>query len=307
MKRNFECLACHHKFEADDQMDVVCPQCSSDNVKPVSSSNGKVLLYIGTFVVALVLGFVAIKLAVPAKDVDTPRTIEDTDSYGGGGGSSFSSSNSNLDFDDASSNTEETTKTIDVEKLKIEKEAEKVKVDQPVTLAIVSPKLDDNGTYTFTAKAEHLPAGVTVKTFSLTNSSGAVVASNQTGKFQSVPASSEKGQYNLLAELSNGSVVTKDRVGGFDKVEMVDNRMQAAELTQLLNSRDRDLGLGRNAKVIKSPKIVVNSSDQNDITQIKMIDDIYGRLELGAWTSVNVTSVEYDSKRRINKFTIDIN
>ena len=33
MQRKFECLECHHRFEADDRGEVKCPRCQSDNVE----------------------------------------------------------------------------------------------------------------------------------------------------------------------------------------------------------------------------------------------------------------------------------
>ena len=181
-----------------------------------------------------------------------------------------------------------------------------MKVPQPVTLAYTSPRASKEGTYSFKATAEHLPSGVTVIEYMLQSiNDNSVIASSKDGKFSGIPYSPNKGQYNLFATLSDGQSIKKDRIGGFDEVKVVDNRMKAEELTVLLNQMDKDLGLGRNPKILKKPVIVVNDSQNKNNSQITIIDDIYGRLELGTWESVTVTSVEYDSHGRINKFYID--
>lgn len=305
MKRNFECLNCHHQFEAEDDKDVTCPQCNSDNVRPVGKKTGTKLIYAGIFAVALILSFIVVKSLRPSEGGTDPIGEETTTGSSTVQNSSDLTDSEPQDVEGIEPGEGDKLPPIDEQKKKVEDEAKKVKVNQPVTLAITTPKANSNGNYSFTARAEHLPTGVTVKNFMLRKVGGTeTVASSSNGKFQNVPYSIDKGRYDLVAELSDGQTITKEQVGGFDKVEVVDNRMQASELENLLNNRDKNLGLGKNPKVVRKPVIKVDGSvDEND-TQINLIDDIYGRLEFGSWSRVTVTSVEYDSQGRINKFTI---
>lgn len=306
--KNFECLNCHHKFEVDDSMEVTCPHCGSENVRPVGKSLSKPLLFTAVFLVAFAIGFFVIK-AIKGSDSSIDTGLQTEVSYTGGGGAIADMTEIQTSDGSVITPEDNTPKnpSIDLQEKKIEKEAEKVPVKQPVTIAIIStPKADANGTYSFAVKAEHLPADVTVSSFTLTDVSGTnIIATSSDGRFIGVPASADKGQYNLKVDLSNGEIVTRDRIGGFDKVEKVDNRLQAEELTSLLNSRNKELGLGKNPKVIRKPKIIINNTTDANDEQVTLIDDIYSRLEFGSWSSVTVTSVEYDSQGRVNKFAID--
>lgn len=306
MKRKFECLNCHQKFEGDDQMDQNCPKCGSDNVRPVGTNSMGIILKVAVFLVALIIGFFVVKfvkgtgLAESEEDMSVVTVNTTENDEDGVMQPPVSASEDTLVGD--------LPPVISAQEKKIEAEATKVPVKQPVTLAIKSyPKIGADGKYTFSATAEHLPSGVTVTMYKLVNAKGDIVASSPSGSFQGVPASADKGRYNLLAELSNGDIVTKEGVSGFVTVEVVDNRMQAEELTILLNKLDSQLGKGKNPKVVAKPIIIINNSlDEND-RSVKLIDDIMGRIELGSWSSVTVTQVEYDAKGRINKFAITIN
>ncbi len=304
MKRNFECLKCHHKFEADDNKDVFCPHCGSDNVRPVGNNTTSILLKVGAFLIAAIIGFSVVKFT---KDDNKVDLTEVTDMPSSSGSSHGNSSSELTEIPQEEETAPAPNKDIQAQEKKIEQEAKTVKVNQPITFYVTTPKADADGTYSFTTRAEHLPQGVSVKSYTLSDGSQ-VVATSTDGRFKGVPASPNKGLYTLSAELSDGRIITRDReVGGFSKVEKVDTRMQPDELTALLNKRDKDLGLGKNKNVIKRPTIVINNSTDENDKQVTIIDDIYSRIEFGAWSSVTVTSVEYDSQGRVNKFAITIN
>ena len=302
MKRKFECLKCHHQFEADDQKEVTCPKCGSDNIRPVGKKVVSILAKIGLFIIAVIVGYYGVKLLKGSNTNDD----EGTAVVGVPEPSSYGQNIEETEIPQMEGQEKELDPEIQKEQEKIEKQAEKVKVPQPVTLAYTSPKASKEGTYSFKATAEHLPSGVTVIEFIIQSIiDNSVIASSKDGKFSGVPYSPNRGQYNLLASLSDGQSIKKDHIGGFDEIKVVDNRMKAEELSALLNQLDKNLGLGKNPKVVRKPTIVVNDTQNENNRNIKIIDDIYGRLELGAWESVIVTSVEYDSHGRINKFYID--
>ena len=54
MIRKFECRNCGHRFEVDDQSQVACPQCNSDNVEFARS--GKILWIVGGILVVAIFG-----------------------------------------------------------------------------------------------------------------------------------------------------------------------------------------------------------------------------------------------------------
>ena len=302
MKRKFECLKCHHQFEADDQKEVICPKCGSDNVRPVGKNVASILAKIGLFLIAVIVGYYGVKMVKGSNtnDSEGPVVVIDPEPSPSGQNGEESKSIQQEEI------IEDIDPEIQKEQKKIEKQAEKVKVPQPVTLAYTSPKASKEGTYSFKATAEHLPSGVTVIEYLLQSiNDNSVIASSKDGKFTGVPYSPSRGQYNLIVTLSDGQSIKKDRIGGFDEIKVVDNRMKAEELTTLLNQLDKNLGLGKNPKVVRKPTIVVNDTQNENNKNIKIKDDIYSRLELGVWESVVVTSVDYDSHGRINRFYID--
>ena len=305
MNKKFECLKCHHQFESDDQKEVSCPKCGSDNVRPCSKTVGPILFKIGLFFLAAIIGFTCVKMIKGSDSLATNDVEEVARPSSGQGPVSTHMDDIETPVQEISPQKEDIE--IQREQKKIEAQAAKVKnVPQPVTLSYTYPKASQEGTYSFQAKAEHLPSGVSVTEFKLQSiNDNSTIATSSDGSFTGIPFSPDKGQYNLLASLSDGQLITKDRIGGFVEVKAVDNRMKAEELTVLLNQMNKDLGLGRNPKVIRKPVIVVNDTENKNNSQIKIIDDIYGRLELGTWESVTVTSVEYDSHGRIVKFFID--
>ena len=75
MKRKFECLKCHHQFEADDQKEVTCPKCGSDNVCPVGKNVVSILAKIGLFIIAVVIGFYGVKLLKGSNTNDDEGTV----------------------------------------------------------------------------------------------------------------------------------------------------------------------------------------------------------------------------------------
>jgi len=265
--------------------------------------NNNIIYAVVAFIVAIGIGVGVVSLMSGNED-ETPSPVQPAD------GSSHAV---NEAVDDLPSTTsasspsseQKNPKVIEVEEKKIEQQAEKIKIAEPVTLQVSGLNANEDGLYSFTAKANKLPSDVTVSKFQILNGSE-VVKESSNGKFKDVPYSQNNGDYLLLAFLSNGEKVEKV-IGGFAYVEPVDNRMKADELEALLNKRDRDLGLGRNSKVAAKPQIVLQDiQDDNDRT-VKLIDDVYGRLELGAWSSVKVVDVDYDSHKRINKIVLSIN
>lgn len=283
MIKKFECLNCHHKFDGDDAKDVSCPKCSSDNVKPVTSSSLGMLVKGAVFLLVVAATFFCIKSfrsdVVPGPNPnpfpDTPYVpepmpdpIPPVPNPGG--------------FD----------------------------LPKPVTLSMKRQVANkEKGTYNCSVKATHLEENkVKVKEYKLLSSDGnKVIDSSEDGHFVDIPSTPD-GTYTITCMLSDNQVISQD-FGGFRPIVVVDNRMKAAELTALLNSKDANLQKGKNPSVSKGAVVEFNNpeviTDQNEMSK-NTIPEVIRQIKFNAWKSVEVTEVEYDSKGSIVKVHLTI-
>jgi len=303
MIRKFECLDCHHRFDADDREDVVCPNCSSDNVRYAKKNIAGIIYKTIAFIICCVVSFWGVsfmKKQVATENQDNSLVQISTD---------VSSSNSSVSMQETLVEEAESNPNPQPEEdKKFNEQVQEMKsVPEPVALVVRNIKPDEEGNYSLSVSATHLPDGVSVTKYNILSvSTNEVVMSSTSGSFKKVPASKEGGVYNINAELSNGEIASRDGVTGFDIVEIVDNRMSKEELQDLINKCDKELAKGNISKIQRRVKIQIeNPRDDND-KMVKIMDDVISNVEFGVWSKVEVTSIGYDGRGIINEVTLRI-
>lgn len=270
MNEQYKCQQCGRVFNSVNHIGVVCPQCGSDNIQPVSKNKNLKYVLMGVLFLAMSLAGFFISKSFSSEDTDVaPDTdvvvVEDT-------------------------NQEENI-------------AEEIADTQNVSLSIKIVNLKyTKGAYSFVAKCLNVLDGEKLK-WTLKNSFGekSVVATSEDGNFKGVPAS-EDGTYILCAESETGSGETV--VSGFEKVLGIPKgqEMKASELEQKINQQDKSL-LAANPKVISNPILKFVNLAEDDIRPDN-IQKIFNKIKLGTWERINVVNVQYNENNCICAITI---
>ena len=270
MKVQYKCMQCGRKFDAENNTMVVCPQCASDNIQPISKNNViKYVLMGGLFLAMSLVGFFVTK----------------------------------------SISSEGTDVVIDSPEVEIvESDTETEIIEEPVDSLNVSLSLKITnlkyikGAYSFTAKCLNALDGEKIK-WTLRSPFGdhAIIATSNDGKFNGVPAS-EDGTYVLCAEseTAKGEIT----ISGFEKVYGIPKgqEMTAAELEQKINQQDKSL-LAANPKVSTNPVLRFVGIAEDDIRPDN-IQKIFNKIKLGTWERVKVVGVQYNESNCISSITI---
>lgn len=286
MIRKFECKNCGHRFEADDQQWVECPECHSDNVGDVKSKlrlpkipawGGKAVIALAALVVLSSGGYFLWQYFAeePEEIMEEPPTTID-------------------DFDD-----------------KVNEE-----YDGPLApRLVVGEKVYDEkaGTYSFDLKVDFPPKEkwrIDICEFRTQTA----VASSENGKFEGVPYSkNDLGQYTFrLVNAETGELLTEELdLVGFDKLVTIKKPWTAAQLEKAINNYNEplvDSPYISDQCVITVVNIDKNNPDMSDTSTFTSIQQRIGmNLEGGVKCSVNVLKVEIDDMNRIKSAQIKIN
>lgn len=277
MKKDFECWACKHRFEADDNLDVVCPKCGSDNVDYTTWHFPKWLWKVGSLLfflwIVIHLGIWVWKL-IPERG--TPASYE-------------SKIEQNIASDDSI--------------------AEELGFDIPPILRIVTqPTPNDDGIYSFEATVDHAPACKYYFTL-MDKLKKEEVARSSDGKFSEVPGTKfEGGSYDLLLRAERGdSVLATLDLPGFIVIEKVDKKMTPAELQKLVNARDESLvGIGENKYLAPVCELHFEGLSKKAINIPTDMAAVLLKLENKSWKSVTITKLDYDNTKHINSITMKV-
>ena len=177
-------------------------------------------------------------------------------------------------------------------------------------IEIKKPKCDYNTlTYDLTVKVKNLPQKAVANFIIYDELTKATVVKCNNGQFKKIP-STESGKYRL-------SIHWKDSLGyeglgidtlitGFKPFEKPKvKKLEAQELQTLINNCDRQLST-KNKRI--SPNIVFRFTNiQANEKHPETIDEIYNKIKFGMWSSVSVSSVEYNDENQVVKITLNIN
>jgi len=277
MIRKFKCKDCGTSFSSEENGQVRCPNCGSDNV-----DYDKMHIpykYIGIAICIVLMMLLLSKINGP-----TPPNPDDN-------------------------NDNDTTVVDDPKKKKTEQEIEDLGIKIPPTIkGVENLEVDDSGNYNFLVKIDHAPESnyCVVITDKVTNE---VIAKSENGVFTNVPYSKNDGKYDacIVNSSSDSPLSEKTEITGFVKIESISNRLSKMELQDLINKQDPSL-LGHDNKFI-SPVCKIKYSNFPKGAEYDAPDnlgDVFELLEFGKWASVEVATLDYDDTKHISSITLKI-
>ena len=273
MRRIFECQNCHQRFEADDQGEVKCPHCQSDNVEYARFRIPKgIWKYALALAAILLVGWFFMQRG----DKMEEPSIEPVD-------------------------------TTAIDTIMEEFVDPDVKIVEPPKISYSSDlKYEDDG-YSFTVKVKNAPASPYYVAV-LEHRGKSVIAKSEDGThFTKVPPSkNQEGIYDLAIfdakkDSLLGDVTPKS---GFIPQTKLKNRMTEQQLQALIDNDDMSL-YGIHEAIDPNCKLHFTglSSETKSIpTTMGEVMEKVGRM----WSSVKVTKLEYNDKNRIVAITMAV-
>ncbi|MBO4673399.1 MAG: zinc ribbon domain-containing protein [Bacteroidaceae bacterium] len=280
MIRKFECKNCKKRFEADDANEVVCPHCQSDNVEyatfhipsKVWKTSGIIVLMIGVVYGLSLVSWENLfanggKETATPPDSDTIRIVL------------------NQQY------TNETGEEI------------------PPEIEIGSRTFEGVG-YSFAATVKNLK--VTDFYYAVLdpyNEQNVIVRSDD-GRFKDVPYSKADGSIYTIAvfDAKTDTILCKmEQVTGFIKQKSVSKKMSVSELQAKIDKRDPSLmGVGENDYLSPNYTLTFVGLPKDAPNKPENLYDVFEKLDMETWTSVKVSSLEYDDMNRISGITLKV-
>jgi hypothetical protein len=280
MKHAFECLNCHHRFEADDQNTVVCPKCQSDNVDFARFHIPKGMWKWGAALLALVVvGGLVISVCKRSSGTANEQKKEQQQT------------------------------TLEVGNKGTIKIVEVADLPNPPKVEIVGNKPTfTNGGYSFTVSIIGELAGrnVYVAVCDCVDNSKIIARSNEKQEFKGVPASEHKGKYFLgVFDAESNTLLGGSERSGFLPIEPAGERMTEKQLQELIDNLDPSLeGSGLNKLISPSVKIQHTGIDASKTKNT--FSEVLTKLDNGDWESVEVTNVEHDEMNLVSSVTLKV-
>lgn len=282
MLRNFECWQCHHRFEADDQKQVECPQCHSDNVDYAHFHFPKgTWKWAGVVIACLVVGCALYNINWKAL-----------------GRSESSQVMSEQKTDTVKVAVNEVTDTAVVEEIGL--------TVPPTVNLIGKPKFEDGG-YSISVKVKNAPPEGTYYVVVLDHFDyKKIVARSDDGNFTKLPPSkAESGQYDFaICSIKNDSLLCQPVPRtGFIPQQAVNERKSKEWLQQLINTNsDLILGIGKTPYIAADYVIHLYGDETKPGYKLA---DVAQNVSFEIW-SATVTKVEYDDMNRISVIHISV-
>lgn len=277
MIRKFECKDCKHRFEADDAGQVLCPKCNSDNVEYAHFHLPPVVWKVGGIILlAAILAIVAtktIRTICPGPQKDEPIAERDS-----------------LDHARDTTYVNETGLML------------------PPVINIGELVFEEDG-YTFEVTVENAPALKFYYAILDSYNHKKVIAKSNDGKFKGVPFSAaDGGCYDVaLMDVSADTLICCIDKTGFIKQKAVTKKMPVSELQSLIDSRDVSLmGVGENDYLNPDYKLKFSGLPSDAVNVPTTLGEVFDKLENEIWSSVKVSSLEYDDMNRISAIQLTI-
>lgn len=287
MIRKFECKDCGKSFSSEEKEQVKCPYCGSDNVDYASTH--------------IPYKYIAIAICVVLAGILISRI-------------DFSSLSSSIGSNEEkeTEQPESTSENIYFEENKkqevLNDEIKSLGIQIPPTIkSLDKMELDDDGNYNVIVKIEHAPEkGYCVQILDVKTNK--VVAKSSNGVFKGVPFSKNDGKYyaQIVNDATNEPLSEKTEITGFIEVKSISKKLSVAELQNLINKQDATL-LGHDNEYL-SPvcKIKYTSLPKGSDYAPDNLADVFEMLDFGSWTSVEVSSLEYDNTKHISSITLKV-
>lgn len=283
--RNFECKDCGKSFSSEEKGQVKCPHCGSDNVD--YSSLHIPYKYISVVVCVCLVIFLLFK-------IDYQSLF-----------SSFSPTQENdSEMIDSISDSEITENTTQEELIQ---EIQDLGIVIPPTIkGIDKMELDDSGNYNVEIKIDHAPEKGywVVITDVKTNKT---IAKSSNGTFKGVPCSNNEGKYyaQIINASTNEALSEWTEITGFKKIEQISKKLSKSELQDLINKQDPSLR-GHDNEFLSPVYKLKYENLPKDYEAPDNLSDVIEMLNMEAWTSVEVTSLEYDDTKHISSITLKV-
>ena len=284
MTKKFECRSCGKSFSAEEKGQVTCPHCGSDNV-----DYARIHIpykYIGISACVVLFVFLLFKIDFPS--ILTPKSTE--------GGEIADTSVVNQDIGE-SENIEELNKEINSLGITI----------QPTIKGVEKIELNNEGNYNVVIKVEHAPEkGYAVVISDIETNKE--IAKSKDGSFKGVPFSSNNGRYHAqVVNASSGEALSeKTEITGFSEVKNISHKLSVNELQDLINKQDKSL-LGHDNEYL-SPVYQIKYVELPPRTEYvpDNLGDVFEMLDMKAWNSVEVTSLDYDESKHISTIVLKV-
>ena len=278
MVRKFECMDCGKSFSFDDKEQAKCPHCGSDNVDYATIH----IPYkrIGIIAIVLLVVFLLVKIdfgaILPSFSSSDEETVQMADS---------------IPSDVEESRTRE----------ELENEIADLGIEVPPTIkGIDKMELDDDGNYNVAIKIEHAPEkGYNVVLIDVKTDK--VVAKSDNGNFKGVPYSKHEGKYyaQIVKASSDEALSERTEITGFIEVKSISKKLSVNELQDLISKQDPSL-LGHDNEYLSPIYQIKYENLPKNYEAPDNLADVFEMLDMEVWTSVEVTSLEYDDTKHIS-------
>ncbi len=177
-------------------------------------------------------------------------------------------------------------------------------------VVIVGPVCDYNTMgYNLTININNLPKKAVAHYFIHDKLKGDTVSKSNNGRFRAIPAT-ESGEYSLYVHWTDSlgypGLAVDTLLTGFKPFEKPKiKKLEANELENLINKCDRKLSV-RNTKISSALRLEFTNI-MSEEKRPETIDEIYNKIKFGMWSSINVTSVDYNDDNQVVQITMLIN
>lgn len=272
MIRKFECWSCRKHFNADNQGQVKCPYCHSDNVELVERHIG---LWKKLFLIVLI---VSVPLIIMWQK-----------------GNNNNQGGDNYQFKIHNHSNEQQQATIEIRQSPI--------ICQDTVWY-------DNKRKSYVIKVDlKFPPLDAFKLVLADQFGGDSIQESKTGIFRDVPPSENKGVYRVLLVMEeSGDTLLSTEVTGCVKVIQIsdDKKMTQEQLQILLNNYDLSICSDPdNPYIAPNAELVIKGLTAGE-NMVRNLTGVVEKLKNGLWTSAKVVGLEYDKMGRVCRVTVKV-
>lgn len=271
MIRKFECKKCHRQFEADDQHQVVCPHCLSDNVEPASSHFS---IRIWKFVAAFVVLVLACSAIIPFRNC--------------GGGESiivppFPEDSDTIDYPEPI----------------------------PPTVRVSQPVYNDQGLYSVDVEAKNVNGNISFYYVMLSHFDKLVLQKNENGHFGNIHYCDEDSHsydFAIMDSKTDTLLCVPIEQTGFVRQVTIESskKMTAEQLQKLIDTQDESLnGVGESDYLAPDYQLKFTGLP-SDIKTPESWRDLFDLIEFEQIRKATISQLTYDDKNRVKTITLKV-
>lgn len=284
--RKFECKDCGKIFSSEEKGQVKCPHCGSDNVDYASIHIP--YKYIGLFIF-IVFAIVLLNKIDYCSLLKHDKNVTETE------------------FSDTTTGFENGGNETEVSQEELNNELEGLGVTIKPTIGGVSNiNVDDKCNYSFIINICNAPKdGFYVVISDIKTNEE--VAKSKDGVFKDVPFSKNEGKYyaHIVNASSNEALSEHTEITGLVEVKNISKKLSKMELQDLINKQDPSLR-GHDNEFLSPVYKLKYENLPKDYEAPDNLSDVIEMLNMEAWTSVEVTALEYDDTKHISSITLKV-